>query len=572
MKEKKNNSAITLIALVITIIVLLILAGVTLNMVMGDSGLFAKAKLAKERTETAQYEEELNLTLLNMASDKMGKLDMETIIKEFPAYLMQAQPNCSYEWDTEQTEKEPVGIYKKYDFYIDRNHKAHIKEKAKGETTIEINLSTTEFTNKEVTATIKITSSVGIRTIKDKNGKEYQVNGQKEYIIKETTIENTIYKYQVTDVEGKTEEKVTQVTNIDKNPPADFTITAENTEEGLKITGETTDAESSIDRYEYYVKKSGDTDFTNKGTKNPITGLEKGSYSVYAIAYDKAGNPKQSTNTVENVKISTSYSNVTAKMVEEHPETYYGLKVTNYTSVNGQNDWRIFYSDGTHIFLITGDYIDTTKTNRVDTMATGMSTNRYRVYWDSMPTFQDLDSTSLIRFKATESKLNDTTNNSKYVSTLLNTNNWKKYLDKENGTGNAEYAVGGPTIEMWLDSWNTKYPNDKLYRKACTSHPGYYIGTSENISESLIYTSIDELRDKVGYNNKLYFPHISSYNDGYNDIDGYWVSSPNVYVNSIFYIRYNGSINGTISYENKIGIRPVVSLKSGTTINAVESE
>ena len=520
MKEKKNNSAITLIALVITIIVLLILAGVTLNMVMGDSGLFAKAKLAKERTETAQYEEELNLTLLNMASDKMGKLDMETIIKEFPAYLMQAQPNCSYEWDTEQTEKEPVGIYKKYDFYIDRNHKAHIKEKAKGE----------------------------------------------------TTIENTIYKYQVTDVEGKTEEKVTQVTNIDKNPPADFTITAENTEEGLKITGETTDAESSIDRYEYYVKKSGDTDFTNKGTKNPITGLEKGSYSVYAIAYDKAGNPKQSTNTVENVKISTSYSNVTAKMVEEHPETYYGLKVTNYTSVNGQNDWRIFYSDGTHIFLITGDYIDTTKTNRVDTMATGMSTNRYRVYWDSMPTFQDLDSTSLIRFKATESKLNDTTNNSKYVSTLLNTNNWKKYLDKENGTGNAEYAVGGPTIEMWLDSWNTKYPNDKLYRKACTSHPGYYIGTSENISESLIYTSIDELRDKVGYNNKLYFPHISSYNDGYNDIDGYWVSSPNVYVNSIFYIRYNGSINGTISYENKIGIRPVVSLKSGTTINAVESE
>ena len=117
--------------------------------------------------------------------------------------------------------------------------------------------------------------------------------------------------------------------------------------------------------------KSTDSDYT-KYESNPIIGLANGTYSVYAIAYDKAGNSKQSTNTVENVKISRTYSNITAQMVAEHPEIYYGLTVTNYESQNGQNDWRIFYSDwkekskqqntneptDTHIFLITGDCIN----------------------------------------------------------------------------------------------------------------------------------------------------------------------------------------------------------------------
>ena len=44
-----SNSAITLVALVITIIVLLILVAVTLNFVLGDSGIIAKARLSKRK-------------------------------------------------------------------------------------------------------------------------------------------------------------------------------------------------------------------------------------------------------------------------------------------------------------------------------------------------------------------------------------------------------------------------------------------------------------------------------------------------------------------------------------------
>ena len=47
----KKEHGITLIALVVTIVVLLILAAISINMVLGDNGLIAKATLAKKQTE-----------------------------------------------------------------------------------------------------------------------------------------------------------------------------------------------------------------------------------------------------------------------------------------------------------------------------------------------------------------------------------------------------------------------------------------------------------------------------------------------------------------------------------------
>ncbi len=59
MKTKfKNNKGITLIALVITIIVLLILAGVSIAMLTGNNGILTQAQRAKNETENAQKNEE----------------------------------------------------------------------------------------------------------------------------------------------------------------------------------------------------------------------------------------------------------------------------------------------------------------------------------------------------------------------------------------------------------------------------------------------------------------------------------------------------------------------------------
>ena len=57
MRRRNLNKGITLIALVITIIVLLILAGVSIAVLTGEDGILAKAKLAKERSEQAEQEE-----------------------------------------------------------------------------------------------------------------------------------------------------------------------------------------------------------------------------------------------------------------------------------------------------------------------------------------------------------------------------------------------------------------------------------------------------------------------------------------------------------------------------------
>ena len=57
MNLTKNNKGITLIALVITIIVLLILAGVSIAMLTGDNGILTQAQRAKNETENAQANE-----------------------------------------------------------------------------------------------------------------------------------------------------------------------------------------------------------------------------------------------------------------------------------------------------------------------------------------------------------------------------------------------------------------------------------------------------------------------------------------------------------------------------------
>lgn len=59
----KNNKGITLIALVVTIIVLLILAGVSIAMLTGDNGILTQSKTAKTDTEKAEAVERINLAL-----------------------------------------------------------------------------------------------------------------------------------------------------------------------------------------------------------------------------------------------------------------------------------------------------------------------------------------------------------------------------------------------------------------------------------------------------------------------------------------------------------------------------
>ena len=74
-KETRENQGITLIALVITIIVLLILAGVSIAMLTGNNGILTQAKLAKENTALAKEDEENKLAKNNeYINEQTGKV------------------------------------------------------------------------------------------------------------------------------------------------------------------------------------------------------------------------------------------------------------------------------------------------------------------------------------------------------------------------------------------------------------------------------------------------------------------------------------------------------------------
>lgn len=61
----ENKRGITLVSLVVTIIVLIILAGVSINLFLGDKGIITIAKKAKENTEFAKIQEETQLNELH---------------------------------------------------------------------------------------------------------------------------------------------------------------------------------------------------------------------------------------------------------------------------------------------------------------------------------------------------------------------------------------------------------------------------------------------------------------------------------------------------------------------------
>ena len=76
MKSKiKQEKAITLIALVVTIIVLLILAGISISMLTGQNGILNRASEAKETQSISQVEELAKLKLQELYTDNLGVID-----------------------------------------------------------------------------------------------------------------------------------------------------------------------------------------------------------------------------------------------------------------------------------------------------------------------------------------------------------------------------------------------------------------------------------------------------------------------------------------------------------------
>ena len=70
----KQKNGITLVALVITIIVLLILAGVSISLVVGDNGVLTQAQSASRKTDAASADSAVSLALGSISTNFMSEI------------------------------------------------------------------------------------------------------------------------------------------------------------------------------------------------------------------------------------------------------------------------------------------------------------------------------------------------------------------------------------------------------------------------------------------------------------------------------------------------------------------
>ena len=312
----KNNKGITLIALVVTIIVLIILAGVSIQLLLGNNGIIRKAKQGKENYEEANIIEKVEIALLDYNSEKITKLE-EPEVEEALNKLFENETFDSIE------KEENIGVIEDYEITLGKEKGEVViidKEQVIGKLRIRYQLSTRDYTKGPMIITVRALGEIS--EFRNPENEEIPIVEGKA----ETTYrvdKNGTYTFIARDKQGNTKEKSIVIDKIDFLNPQEFMIRAENvTADGFTIIAETVDAIatkesacSGIEKYEYHV--SSDGQYYETYSNNVITGLEQGSYKVYVTAYDKVGNQKESEPievkiTTKFVKIATGHSHCLA--------------------------------------------------------------------------------------------------------------------------------------------------------------------------------------------------------------------------------------------------------------------
>lgn len=264
---------------------------------------------------------------------------------------------------------------------------------------------------------------------------------------------------------------------------------------------------------------------------------------------------------IYNIKIVTASQEVCSDMVEVSitnnnvkPENY-GNLVHGYKNIDGDestDDWQIFYNDVSNIWLISRDYVelDGETQNKINAQKGGSF--KYTYWWEEGFT--------------TEGKPN------KVIEDLLtNSNNWTYYVD----SNFAQKAMGAPTIELFVNSYNEKYPNEENGKLVYTqgqelNEVGIEKDGVTNYSNNVNNEWISNLKTS----DNLYIIESNPDYNGEGKAYAYWLSSPckrygyeNTYT-YMYIVSYNGKIFGR-NYTNSgtYGFRPVVCLKSDIEIN-----
>ena len=504
-------NGITLISLVVTIIILLILAGISIGMLSGDNGILGQAGNAKTQTDIAREKEIIDLAVVYaMGKSKYGDIDETSFTNE-----------------------------------LEKNNATVTKSGSK----------------------YKVTFTSGRQYTVDQDG---NLTEYKPVPLTGITLANTVETVEI----GRS-----KILTLTKEPT--------NTTESIKWISETPNVA------------------TVEETTGKVTGVAIGTAIIKATSQDGS------------VLSSNSCTITVTEAVSEiekgiNPETY--GRVVNYnvdlgTDEDGNNlTWKVFYDDGTNVYLIASDYVQTTNSNLASTITAigAVKSGKYNICWGNFKTYQSESTTSTIAATGSDdvfinrpsgtayltgrgllSFWKDTIttsseNNAKMTACLMDTKAWSSFATGYAGA----YAIGGPTLSMWVESWNAIHgssSNDRnkaqlYYNNVGGNGKGYFVGVNRkpadytaNIISSTGYAGITN--DGAKYTDNLYFPHKGNYNS----CAGYFLSSPSAQTTgksgNEMCVNHEGYIkNYTYSAIACYGVRPVVCLPSGVKISDIANE
>ena len=292
-KCKFKERGITLVALVVTIIVLLILAGISIQAIT-NTGLFANAKLAKEKSIEGQLKEEITLAIQSIQAEEVYKGNSVTLETLAGGQLEKELKDIT----AELTDGEINGEYKDYEYTIDSNFNVtingpvtgvRIKGSAEVQTGYVFEGNTVEI---KVTASITEGTITGIEAPEGATIKTDTSTTEKVY----TVNKNGAYTFKITSDSGKTKNITANVENILDAPQIKISDITENS---FKINVENSYPEGAITEYKYSVggtvKQQGTTD-----KSYTVTGLSEDTEysSIKVVAYINSASKESNTEKV----------------------------------------------------------------------------------------------------------------------------------------------------------------------------------------------------------------------------------------------------------------------------------
>ena len=466
-------------------------------MLTGENGIIAKAREAKEKTEIAAWEERIDLAIIEAEGEKRNPTLEDVIDKLYDNDIIDDKENDVDRETGAITTKEPEYVIEgKLDDYLDNQGSTEPEEPPvyeEGDITFSYNPE--GMTNKEVEVTItkNVEEDYSIEYSK------YDTNNWQEYTGPVNMEKNGAIYARLKNSSGVSNYATGNVSNIDKLPPNEPTIQiGEVTENSITVTASSTDktatseyANSGIKGYQSWEPEteqaSGSYTFTNL--------TEDTTYNIKVKAIDNAGNETITANATSQ---KTESSGISAGDIISGNGSILGSEVKGYECINALavNKWVIFYADENNIYLIADDYIPYeyipagsggTKLER--------STFYYRaIYFDHIS--RDYNGSSDITDEKIKALNNDyfskgyksSESTMCAVAYMLDVNVWRGYAGDK-----AEYAIGGPTIELLFNSYNKKYGTN--YKSQATSNLGYKVSVNNGSSWVIDTNSIFNIED-----------------------------------------------------------------------------